>query len=136
MTGRLRCRLGRHDWEYFVTDEMVVRWCRRCKSPRAANVYPAKRLDAPASSTTAVDPATDRPLINLDPDSLRTAAGMLKTLKTDDLEGFNILARHSDPGLLLLALCCLTSDALQEHASDDLGAYTDRLFTRLDRSQQ
>ena len=131
---KIGCLLGRHDWQYLIGHaDLVIRWCPRCQNPKIADVFPAKRL--PEVGKMASTPAADRPIVDLDPDALRAAAGMLQAISKADERGFNILAKHSDPIALTLSLCFLVTDALAESSGLDLGAYADRVFQRLGSPQ-
>jgi hypothetical protein len=134
--GRLLCRLGRHDREYLYSpsSDLVVVWCPRCKNPKAAEVFPAKRIGNAPAGAKAANP--DRPLGKLDHDALTAAIGMLAALARLDDQGFDVLRRHSDPLELTFSLVFLANDALAEPATDDLGAYADQMFERLARRRQ
>jgi hypothetical protein len=153
--GQMLCRLGRHRWEYLIfPDDDLVRWCPRCRRPRALTIIPARRLEGPKEATwvpagTAVPPADvvhlvanvpdgtiDRPVApDLDHDALSAAAGMLAAIASADDQGFRVLAKHSDPKQLTFALCFLVLDALAERGTD-LRSYCDDLFERLARRRE
>lgn len=78
----------------------------------------------------------DRSAITGDTDDLRSALAMLKAMSRKDLDGIQVLDRHSDPLALLFGFAEIVVDALGEAPTTDLGAYIDRLFQRLDRGQQ
>ena len=44
--GKIACRLGRHDREYFINTErlIVIVWCKRCRNPKIASAFDAKRI--------------------------------------------------------------------------------------------
>jgi hypothetical protein len=123
--GRLLCHLGRHDREYLIGhNDRVVVWCLRCRNVEA---FEAKRLPGPVPATT------DRPM---PPTFGSDAAGLLKAVSITDVEAINVLGKHvDDPVRLVLSLCWLIGDALGHPASDDLPAYAERVFERLDRGQ-
>lgn len=50
----------------------------------------------------------DRPAIDGDTDDLRTALAMLKAMSRKDLDGIQVLGRHSDPLALLFGFAELT----------------------------
>jgi hypothetical protein len=129
--GKIGCLLGRHPFEYVIGHaDLVIRWCPRCQNLKAADVFQAKRLPGvvqPLNNSVA----PDRPIVDLDPDAIRAAAGMMQAIAKADDRGFNILAKHADPVNLTLSLCFLVADALAEHSGLDLGAYADRVFERL-----
>ena len=58
---------------------------------------------------------------------------MLKAMSRKDLDGIQVLDRHSDPLALLFGFAELTIDALSEPATTDIAGYVERLFERLDR---
>jgi len=135
MIGWLLCRLGRHDREYLIgNSDLVVVRCPRCQNPKVAEVFDAKRL--PESKAQSADQNSDRPVASaLEHDALSAAAGMLAAISRSDDQGFVVLAKHSDPKPLTVALCFLVIDALAERGTD-LRAYTDDLFERLARRRQ
>jgi len=123
----IACRLGRHRWEYLVfPDDDVVRWCPRCRSPKALSILPARRVVPPevatAAAKVAAQVASDRPLVDLDPDALSAAAGMIAAIATGDDQGFNTLAKWSDPVSLTLSLVWLTTDADQQRCPSEVDA--------------
>ena len=76
---KIGCRLGRHAFEYLICpDDDLVRWCPRCKSPKALTIIAAKRLPGTGLADDNPQPERDRPLASLlDQDALSAAAGML-----------------------------------------------------------
>ena len=134
---KIGCRLGRHDWEYLIGDDLVVRWCPACEDPKVANAYPAKRLAGVESSDLNNDVPDlgrpDRSLLCGGFDELRTVAAMLKALTRDDHEAVWLLADSADHARLVSSLVRLLVDALIEPSTTDLAGYTDRVFARLDQ---
>jgi hypothetical protein len=128
--GKIACWLGRHRWEYLIFhDGDLVRWCPRCRRPKALTVMPAMRIPGSGDATVP----SDRPVAAaLDRDALSAAAGMLAAIAKADDHGFRVLAKHSEPKELVFALCFLVVDALAERGTD-LARYTDQLFERLRR---
>jgi hypothetical protein len=130
MKGKIACLIGHHEWAYVIGHaDLVIRWCPRCKNPKILNAFSTTRLPRVEQASTAAP--TDRRIVDLDPDALRAATGMLQAISKADDHGFNILAKHSDPVQLTLSLCFLVTDALAERSGLDLGAYADRVFQRL-----
>jgi hypothetical protein len=130
MKAKVACLVGRHAWQYLIGHgDLVVRWCPRCQNPKILNAFSAKRLPGSTADTPVV---TDRPLRGLE--ELRVAVAMLKALARDDLGAVWVLGKHVDQDLLVTSMLRLVIDALFEPASDDLEAYAERAFARLDQS--
>jgi hypothetical protein len=142
MIGQLLCRVGRHEWEYLVTDDMAIRWCPRCQNPKAANAFDAKRIPGTGNAPAIANPEhvrdlpPDQPRPDLATDLFRTALALVKSVDRSDAEAIVALAPYGDALPLVIGLCHLTRDALAEPPSTDLVGYVDRLFTQADRSQQ
>jgi hypothetical protein len=131
MRGKIACLVGFHDWQYLIGHgDLIVRGCPRCQ--KIADVYPAKRLPGLTQIVSTVPLPADRPLRGLE--ELRVAVAMLKALARDDLGAVWVLGKHVDQDLLVTSMLRLVIDALFEPASDDLEAYTERAFARLDQS--
>jgi hypothetical protein len=128
MKRKIGCRFGRHYWEYLIGADLVVRWCPTCQDPKIADVFPAKRIGT-------APPVVDRPFPAYTGE-LRSAAGLLKAMSVADVEAINVLGKYvDDPLKLLLSLCWLIGDALGHPPSDDLPAYAERVFERLEEAR-